>query len=138
MFRLASFTARELKNCKQGNKRGVSVCPGSLRGGEKRREPCVAQRPPGSRAAVTVTVTVPPAWKKEGHRRGQRCSLLLRTRPLGAEACGALAAALPGAPRGPLGALCPGTLQRAKQCRLFLARPGLAYSVSCFRRGALG
>lgn len=72
MLRLASFTARELKNCKQGNKRGVSVCPGSLRGGEERREPCVAQRPPGSRAAVTVTVTIPRAWKKEGHRRGQR------------------------------------------------------------------
>lgn len=30
------------------------------------------------------------------------------------------------------------SLQRAKQCRLFLARLSLAYSDSCFKRGALG
>lgn len=64
MFRLASFTDRALKDCTQENKRGVSVCPGRLRSGEERREPCVPQRRPRSRDPDELARD----WQEGGHR----------------------------------------------------------------------
>lgn len=102
---------------------------------EERREPRIPPYPPGSNDPMTAVNShwigrkegtwevCLHSWKCERWEAGCAVGTLL----YGAGLCW-----------GPLEHLSQKSFQRAKQYRLFLARPGLAHSDACFRRGALG